>query len=385
MSRLLALLALLAAGPVPAATHGPTDVGGTARGRAADTPVDRKSHYLYVANQAAASVSVIDMESDRVVRTIDLTALGFTADARPHHVAVEPDGSFLYVSLIGDGFVIKLTPEGELRGKVELETPGMLALDPHSARLWVGRSMMAVSPPQRIGVINRDRMTIEEVGVFFDRPHALAISNDGSLVFVASLAENRFAVLAPDEEAIELRTVEGPTHVFVQFAVSPDGRWLAVGGEVSGKLLVFDLAYPRNPRLAESIDVAPMPWHPIFSPDGSRLYVGNQGANVVTVVRTSDWTVEKVIASPEFAEPHGIALSPDGSKLYVGNRNVKGPPSGGMDHAAMEEHAKDRDDGAEDDGRTGRVVVIDTGSLEVVGSIGVGRYASGMATAAPVR
>ncbi|MFO7588356.1 MAG: YncE family protein [Gemmatimonadota bacterium] len=382
MIRALALLTLLAAGPVAAAGGKPVEAAAAALPDDGpdDGPAGRKPHFLYVANQSAASVSVIDMQTDVVVWTIDLTALGFSEDARPHHVAVEPDGSFLYVSLIGDGFVIKLTPEGELRGQAEFETPGMLALDPHSARLWVSRSMMAVSPPQRIGVINRDRMTIEEVGVFFDRPHALALSNDGRLVFVGSLAENRFAVLAPDEEGIGLKAVEGPTHVLVQFAVSPDGRWLAVGGEVSGKLLAFDLAYPRNPRLVASIDVAPMPWHPIFSPDGGRLYFGNQGANVVTVVRTSDWTVEKVIASPELAQPHGIALSPDGSRLYVGNRNLKGPATGGMDHAAM-----GHDAGAADDGWTGRVVVIDTGTLEVVRTIDVGRYASGMGTATPVR
>jgi YVTN family beta-propeller protein len=369
MIRRLAFLALFAAGPVPAAG---SPVSGPA-------PEGSSPSYLYVANQAASSVSVIDMATDRVIRTIDLTSLGFTRDAKPHHVAVEPDGSFLYVSLIGDGFVIKLTPGGELRGKAEFETPGMLALDPHSDRLWVGRSMMAVSPPQRIGIIDRDDMTIDEVGVFLDRPHALALSNDGRLVYVGSLAENRFAVLSPDEEGIELRSVEGPTHVFVQFAVSPDGRWLAVGGEVSGKLLVFDLAYPTNPRLVESMDVAPMPWHPVFSPDGARLYFGNQGANLVTVVRTSDWTVEKVIASSAFAEPHGIAISPDGAKLYVGNRNLKGPAAGGMDHAAMGH------DAGPDDGRTGRVVVIDTGTLEVTGTIDVGRYASGMGTATPVR
>jgi YVTN family beta-propeller protein len=369
MSLLLAWLGVLAAGPVPAA-GGPVIEGNDA----VASPT-----YLYVANQSAASVSVIDMSTDRVVRTIDLTALGFTTDARPHHVAVEPDGSFLYVSLIGDGAVIKLTPAGELRGTVEFETPGMLALDPHSDRLWVGRSMMAVSPPQRIGLIDRDDMSIDEVGVFLDRPHALALSNDGSLVYVGSLAENRFAVLSPEQEGIELRSVEGPPQVLVQFAVSPDGRWLAVGGEVSGKMLVFDLAYPENPRLVESIDVAPMPWHPVFSPDGARLYFGNQGANVVTVVRTSDWTVEKVIANSGFAEPHGIAISADGSKLYVGNRNVKGSSTGGMDHPAMGGDAGGGDD------RTGRVVVIDTGRLEVTGTIDVGRYAAGMGTATPVR
>ncbi|MDT8437260.1 MAG: YncE family protein, partial [Gemmatimonadota bacterium] len=302
--RAVGLAALLAAAAGPAASH--------------DGAVRVAPPLLYVANQAGASVTVIDMRADTVVRTIDLTALGFSPEARPHHVAVEPDGSFLYVSLIGDGFVIKLTPEGELRGRAPFEAPGLLVLDPRSDRLWVGRSMAAVRPPQRLGVVDRDDMSIDEVAVFLPRPHALALSGDGRLVYTASLAENRIAVLAPEEEGLELVEVDGPPHVLVQFAVSPDGRWLVAGGELSGRLLAFDLAYPVRPRLVASFAVAPKPWHPVFSPDGGRLYVGNQGADVVTVVRTADWAVEKVIAHSAFAEPHGIALSPDGRKLYVG-------------------------------------------------------------------
>ena len=57
---------------------------------------------LYVCNQNDATVSVIDLTTNKVVRTIDLTTLGFSKNAKPHHVAVEPDGSFWYVTLIGE-------------------------------------------------------------------------------------------------------------------------------------------------------------------------------------------------------------------------------------------------------------------------------------------
>jgi YVTN family beta-propeller protein len=49
---------------------------------------------LYVCNQNDATVSVIDTRTNSVVRTVDLQKLGFTANAKPHHVQVEPDGSF---------------------------------------------------------------------------------------------------------------------------------------------------------------------------------------------------------------------------------------------------------------------------------------------------
>jgi YVTN family beta-propeller protein len=226
-------------------------------------------------------------------------------------------------------------------------------------------------------------MAIEEVDVFFDRPHALALSSDGVHVYTASLTGNDIAAIDSRGERVQPVRVAGPTHVFVQFAVSPDGRWMVTGGELTSKLLVFSLEDPMQPELAEEIDVGAMPWHPAFSPDGDRVYIGNRGANTVTVVNTSDWTVEAVIRDPSFAEPHGIAITPDGRKLYVSNRNVKDPSAAddetGMNHAAMS-----MPDG-EAPSRPGRVSVIDTARLEVIATIETGAYAAGMGTATRIR
>lgn len=358
-------------------------VSAGAAGAVGQEPAGAALDYVYVANQAAASVSVIDPSIDRVIRTIDLQALGYTANAKPHHVAVEPDGTAVYVSLIGDGYVLKLDPDGRQLGRASFETPGMLALDPHSESLWVGRSMMAVRPPQRIGRIARTDMAIDEVDVFFDRPHALALSPDGRRVYTASLAGNDIAAIDALEERVQPVRVEGPTHVFVQFAVAPDGRTMVTGGELTSRLLVFSLDDPMRPAPVAEVEVGAMPWHPVFSPDGARVYVGNRGANTVTVIRTSDWTVEAVIEDPSFAEPHGSAITPDGRKLYVSNRNVREAPDGGG-HAGMG-HADMSGDGATAPTRPGRVSVIDTSSLAVIATIETGAYAAGMGTATPIR
>ncbi|HMS03208.1 MAG TPA: hypothetical protein PKE51_09550 [Gemmatimonadaceae bacterium] len=79
---------------------------------------------LYVVNQAGATISVIDQQRLAVDTVLDLRTLGFTANAKPHHVAVENDGSFWYVSLIGDGRVLKFDRNNRLVGQVALETPG---------------------------------------------------------------------------------------------------------------------------------------------------------------------------------------------------------------------------------------------------------------------
>ena len=345
--------------------HGVTDFTGRLWpvGVRAQEPVNT-GPFLYVTNQDAATVSVIDTKENTVVATIDLVGLGFPPNSKPHHVAVEPDGSFWYVSLIAAGKVLKFTRENELVDQADFETPGMLALHPTEDLLFVGRSMAAVNPPQRIGMLTRSDMEMEELGVFFPRPHAMAIDGSGEYVFSASLAANQMGALYFEEEDLTLQELEGPTHVIVQFAVSPDGRYLVGTAQLTGKLLVFDLSAPDSPALIQAVAVNAGPWHPQFSPDGDFVYFGNQEANTVTVVRTEDWTVDAVIEGNGLAEPHGIAVAPDGRHVYVSNRNLAG------------NYVPANDPG--EGNRPGTVVVIDTETREIVSVIEVGKYAAGM-------
>lgn len=329
---------------------------------------------LYVASQDGPAITVIDMQEHEVVEIIDLVELGFTPNAKPHHTAVEADGSHWYVSLISDGFVLKFDRDNRLVGRAPFETPGMLAVDPLEDVLYVGRSMAAVNPPQRIGVIERGSMDIEEIGVFFPRPHAIVAAPGGGRAYTASLAENRIAAVVPSEEEVELRSVPGVHHTFVQFDVSPDGTKLVTGGEMSGQVLVFDLADPEAPEMKTVVDIGGAPWHPVFSPDGSRLYFPQQTADTVTVLDTETWKPLATISGPGLAEPHGSAISPDGRWLFVSGRNTRGgyeapvgvlAPRGSWDAARP----------------PGTVVVIDTRSHEIVEVLLVPPYAAGMSRA----
>jgi YVTN family beta-propeller protein len=339
-----------------------------ARNDAGEVPYAGAEHLLYACSEGAARVSVIDMDANVVIRTVDLQALGFTENAKPHHTAVEPDGSFWYVSLIGDNKVLKFNRANELVGQADFERPGLLALHPTEDLLFVGRSMKAVNPPQRIGMIHRSDMSIEEIDTFFPRPHALAIHPDGKHVYTASLAENRMATVDFAEEAAELTNVEGSMmHTFVQFAVAPDGKTMVVGGEMTGKLLFFDTSTPTTPTLATTIDVNAAPWHPVFSPDGRFVYFANKRANTVTVVDVANRSVAAVIEGHGLSQPHGSAISPDGRRLYISSNNLSG------------DYAPRYDFG--DNAHTGTVAVINTETRTVEKLLEVAPNATGLSTA----
>jgi DNA-binding beta-propeller fold protein YncE len=335
---------------------------------------------LYVTNQNGASISVIDVELQAEVARVDLQELGFGPNAKPHDTALEPDGSYWYVSLIGENRVLKFDRENRLVGQVEMEVPGLVVAHPTRDLLIVGRSMSAVNPPPSVALIRRSDMTLlEEVEVVYPRPHANATRRD-QWAYSASLAENRIAVIDLDSEGVTLVDLPEPAlrdtasmehaehqgmtpHTLVEFALAPDGRTMVAGGQISGELMVFDLSDPGSPRIVQRVQVGGAPWHPAFTPDGRWVYVPLNRANQVAVIDAEEWKVVERIEGRGIAEPHGAAPSPDGRFMFVSNNNLQGTyvASG-------------------PDPKLGTVVVIDVANREIVKVIEVGPNATGLET-----
>jgi YVTN family beta-propeller protein len=333
------------------------------------TPVAAQSARLYVANQDDATVSIVDQSTRTVVETLDLAKLGYGPNAKPHHAQVEPDGRFWYLSTIGAGKVLKLDRSNRIVGSVDLEVPGLLALHPTEDLLVVARSMSAVNPPKRIALIRRsDMKLLEEVEVFFPRPHGLVIDPRGKHVYVASLGVNQLASIRLEDGHSELVDYEGPSQTFTQLAVSPDGRWLAATAETGDQVVIYDIADPEKPKLARTIPMASGPFEPVFTHDGRWLFVTNLRANKVTAVEVATWAVKSVIESPGFGQPHGVGLSPDGRWLWVSNRHQSG---GAHDHEGHK---------ASQPG-TLVAICIPTRTAEAV--LPVGNYAAGIGAAVP--
>ncbi len=341
-----------------------------ARNDEGEVPFEDADELLYVCNQGSAVVSVIDMESNLVVRTVDLQKLGFSANAKPHHIAVSRDGSYWFVSLIGDNTVLKLNRDNEIIGRVSFEVPGMLALDRAESMLFVGRSMSAVNPPDRIGMIDNETMELEEIDVFFPRPHALDVTPDGQYVYVASLAVDQMAAINTETLEIEVHQMPGEHHhhMPMQFEIAPDERTMIVGGEMSGRLLFYDLTDPMTPTVTKTLDLGGSPWNPTYTPDGRFAYVPLKRADAVAVIDMNTREPETVITGGGLSEPDGAASRPDGRFVYVTNSNLDGSYEPRYDFG---------------DGPNGTVVVVDTSTREIMKIIEVEENPTGIGTRPP--
>jgi DNA-binding beta-propeller fold protein YncE len=320
---------------------------------------------LYVCIQDDAKIAIVDMTTKAVLRTMDLTTLGFPATARPHYIVVEPDGSHWYVSLIGANRVLKFDRQNNVAAQFEMETPGMLAFD-GAERLVVTRSMSAVNPPKRIAVLRRATMQGDELDVLFPRPHPVAAAN--GYAYTGSLGVNQMATIQLEEDKVDVMPITGPTHSLVQFAISPDRKTLVGSTDVSGQLLVFSLAQPAKPALVKAIDVGKMAFDPVFTADGKFVWVPVKSSNEVVVIDAAGWKEVARIKDEAFKQPHQVVFSADGSTAFVTNNNK-------MDHMADPAHAGH--DMPAGDG-TASLVVIDVKTRTIERSIPLGKNLTGM-------
>lgn len=356
--------------------HGGVQVGGS---------VATSAGLLFVCNQDEASVAIIDIGAGEVIHTVDLQALGFSANARPHHIVIEPDGSHWYVSLIGEGVVAKLDREHRLMGTAEFESPGMLALHSGEDRLWVARSMTAVNAPPRIGIIRPSDMSVEEVEVFFSRPHALVVDEHTGIAYTASLGANQIAAVDPETERAVVTNVEGPPHALMQWAISPDRNTLAISGEVSNTVHFFDISEdPLNPRHLGLVEVESQPFDPIFTRDGRTVWLGNKMADRITAIDVGSLQVTKVLEDPRIRQPHGAAVSADGRFVLISSTNVREPHdmmmmAHGDDHGHHDHHHDDLEPGERVVGGPGSIAIIDAASGMLINVIEVGQNATGIA------
>ncbi len=332
---------------------------------------------LYVTNQGGASISVVDQTRLSVDTVIDLTTLGFTPNAKPHHAVVERNGSFWYVTLIGDGRVLKFDRANRLIAQVKMETPGLLALDPVHDSLYVGRSMTAVNPPTSLGVIKRSSFEmVEEQEIQIPRPHALAATRDGKWVHIASLAENRFASLETATGRVTLTTLPGnATRSMVQFTVSPNGTRMIVGGELSNSVLVFDLTKTAPFVPIAEFKVAGKPWDPVFSVDGKRAYFSLFADSAVAEVDLQSGNVVRRF-SGHMAQPYDMILRADGKYLFVVNQNIGGVKTGQSAHDNMPGMA-----GMSATSNIGWLSVVSVATGKVIKELPLGTSPSGMGAA----
>jgi PQQ-dependent catabolism-associated beta-propeller protein len=303
----------------------------------------------YVSNERAGTVSVIDVQSDRVIETVSI-------GGRPRGIAATADGRSLFVALSHGRDGADSTAEGIARlDTATLRVTGLapvgndpegFAVGERPPRLYAanedagtasvtdlasGKPLqtlvvgiepegVAISPDERfvyvtaeasntISVIDTRKQEVVAIFRVDPRPRAAAFSRDGALAFVTSEAGRAVSVIDGGRHAVIGRLCfERPEQRPVGVAVTRDAHTLFVATGRANTVAVIDVSDPHHPRLTQEIAVGARPWGVALDASQRKLYTANGLSNDVSVIDTRSLKVLATI--PAGDGPWGVAIAP---------------------------------------------------------------------------
>ena len=301
---------------------------------------------VYVTNLRSNSVSVIDVKTDRVISTIPV-------GRNPFAIAITPDCSKAYVGNSGNLFVpgntvsvidvktdtaIDVNPTTPETDPITVGlNPGALAITPDGSKLYVANFGSENVPDNTVSVIDIETDRVIDVNPKTPeldpitvglRPGALAMTPDGSRVYVTNSFDSTFSVISTATDTVidtVINTIKVGEQDDPQF--NPAGITITdskayVANADSDTVSVIDLSANK---VVAAIDVGTKPLVVAITPDGSKVYVTNLLSNNVSVIdaqKSVDDPNGAVVATiPVGTIPIGIGITPNGLKAYVGNCN----------------------------------------------------------------
>jgi DNA-binding beta-propeller fold protein YncE len=293
---------------------------------------------VLVVNSAGASLSVVDMATDREVRRISVLR-------EPHHVALSPDGRDLLVGDTVGNEMLFLDPlTFAIKRRMPVADPYQLGFSPDKRMLTVTGlarnqvdiydaatmkllkrfpaatmpSHLAYSPDSSVVYVSLQgtgkliAFDLRRMAVLWEQPCGRAPAGvmwQNGKVLVANMGEDNVAVVDPVDGHVErrIRTGRGAHQLFR----SPDGKLIYVNNRIDGSTVALDAATLAEVR---SYKVPGGPDDIDFAPDG-KLWITERFAEKVAILDPASGAIRTVDVG---RSPHGLFISAAGHEEHVG-------------------------------------------------------------------
>ena len=288
---------------------------------------DRK---IFVANEGAGTVSVINAETFKLTRHV---AVG----AGAHNVQVSPDGKLAWVTNNG-------TPKSAAAGmahagmstaehgamsqagevwSIDTETDEVVArvvVGKHPAHVVVsadGRwAYVTNGGDNTLSVVDTKSLKVVDTIPTGEFPHGIRLSPDGKQAYVANLKGGTVSVIDTEsrKEISQIPVGKGPAQV----GFTSDSRLAFVSLSQEASVAVID---PVSRKVIRKVRVGNVPIQLYATPDNRFLFVANQGSrkspgNTVSVIDLSTFSTQRIRTGNG---AHGVVVGNDGRHAYVTN------------------------------------------------------------------
>jgi YVTN family beta-propeller protein len=256
------------------------------------------------ANQAANTISIVDLGKRAVVATV---AVGAT----PVAIAVDATGSTAWVGCAVDHTLVPVDLRTARAGAPLAmgNSPGDLALPAAPGTAWV----LFPSSNGRINFLSGSQGPLQRSIAVGNGPDAL-IGSGSETSWVANSLTNTVQRLNVAEQ-----TAGGTIPVArtpIQLKLTADGRSVLVlsygDGRHPGMLTAIDT---RTSGPGAPIAVGPAPGSMAVSPTSGVAYVASYQARSIAVVDVAGWHLQTTLAMP--CGPTDLAITPDGTQLFA--------------------------------------------------------------------
>jgi YVTN family beta-propeller protein len=238
---------------------------------------------LFVTVESDHTLRLVDTTNGEIKATIKLTG-------RPNECAVTPDGKYVAVP-IRDGDSVDIVDV--LQQKVVKTLP---IKEPHNAVSTASNRYMFVSSmgSNAVNIIDLKTMSFSAIVPAGGRPRPYVISSDGKTMYVAVSFLHGFDIVdIPEKKVLERvemparhsgaprpRKFETPDTLTHGLALTPDGKELWVTSLLDDSIYIYDL---QSKKFSGPLATGDGPNWIVFSPDGKYGCVSNTDSDDVSI------------------------------------------------------------------------------------------------------
>ena len=232
------------------------------------TPDGRR---VYVSSEDATELSVIDTATDKVIKTLDL-------GRSPEGMALSRDAKTLLVAIFDIGKLDVIdTATFKIAAQVSVAKPHGVALAPDGRTAYVGsqdvpdhNAIVVVDIPGRRVTA---RLPVDQT------PRGLTVSPDGKSMYFTEANSADIQILDTSTNKIATQIPVGP--IPHQIAFTPDHKYALAVVQATGQLAIIDAA---SHQVVKGVTVGKFPHWVGLTSDGNLAYVTNEGDDTVSVV-----------------------------------------------------------------------------------------------------